>query len=201
MQGIIDFLENKAIGKTLRTSELSYYLEDSQLEGVYSDQIAFSNLRYSKKLITMDMFAISSDKIYRLNPQGQRGEQIKDFSAVSLFRYELAKRDSGEVTGILRFISSTGQSAPCEAVVSGVHGLRLLDDRLSWRETQMLYRDQPGKDRENRQVAFDASNRLYMEKGRLYYAYEYTVFDVHPGSLHRRMSRDSFPPFVAIEII
>ena len=34
--------------KTLYTKELIYKLEDGALQGVYSDQISFSNLKYSQ---------------------------------------------------------------------------------------------------------------------------------------------------------
>lgn len=45
---IIDFIEENVNGRTLFTEELVYKLEDGALEGVYSDQISFSNLKYSQ---------------------------------------------------------------------------------------------------------------------------------------------------------
>ena len=47
MKKIIDFIEENVNGRTLFTKELVYKLEDGALEGVYSDQISFSNLKYS----------------------------------------------------------------------------------------------------------------------------------------------------------
>ena len=49
MKKIIDFIEENVNGRTLFTKELVYKLEDGALEGVYSDQISFSNLKYSHK--------------------------------------------------------------------------------------------------------------------------------------------------------
>lgn len=47
MKDIIDFLEAYVNGKTLHTKELIYELENGALQGVYSDQNSFSNLKYS----------------------------------------------------------------------------------------------------------------------------------------------------------
>lgn len=41
---IIHFLENHLIGKKLATDEVVYTLGDGNLEGIYSDQMVFSNL-------------------------------------------------------------------------------------------------------------------------------------------------------------
>ena len=41
---IIHFLENLLIGKKLATDEVVYTLGDGSLEGIYSDQMVFSNL-------------------------------------------------------------------------------------------------------------------------------------------------------------
>ena len=49
MKEIIDFIESNVNGKTLFTKELVYELENGALQGVYSDQISFSNLKYSHK--------------------------------------------------------------------------------------------------------------------------------------------------------
>ena len=44
MKEIIDFMEENVDGRTLFTKELVYELENGALQGVYSDQISFSNL-------------------------------------------------------------------------------------------------------------------------------------------------------------
>ena len=46
MKEIIDFIEENVDGRTLSTKELVYELENGALQGVYSDQISFSNLKY-----------------------------------------------------------------------------------------------------------------------------------------------------------
>ena len=55
MKKIIDFIEENVNGRTLFTEELVYKLEDGALEGVYSDQISFSNLKYSQSGFQLDM--------------------------------------------------------------------------------------------------------------------------------------------------
>ena len=48
MKEIINFIEMNVDGKTLVTKELVYKLENGALQGVYADQISFSNLKYSQ---------------------------------------------------------------------------------------------------------------------------------------------------------
>lgn len=111
MKDIIDFLETNVNGKTLHTKELVYELEGGALQGVYSDQISFSNLKYSPSGFQLDMFIVSNEKIWFPGKEKQRETLRKDFSSVSLFRFELAKRKStGDITGLFRFISASGNT-------------------------------------------------------------------------------------------
>ena len=48
MKDILAFLGANVDGKTLFTKELVYKLENDALQGVYSDQISFSNLKHSQ---------------------------------------------------------------------------------------------------------------------------------------------------------
>ena len=115
MKQIIDFLEANVNGKTLDTKELVYELENGALQGVYSDPISFSNLKYSQSGFQLDMFIVSNEKIWLLGKDGQREVLRKDFSAVSLFRYELARRQStGNITGLFRFISASGKAVAAQ---------------------------------------------------------------------------------------
>lgn len=88
LKDIIEFLEENVDGKTLFTKELIYKLENGALQGVYSDQISFSNLKYSQSGFQLDMFIVSNEKIWLMGADGQREELRKDFSGVSLFRFE-----------------------------------------------------------------------------------------------------------------
>ena len=97
MKEIINFIEANVDGKTLFTNELVYKLENGALQGVYSDQISFSNLKYSQSGFQLDMFIVSNEKIWLIDKEGQREKLRKDFSAVSLFRFELAKRKRNDV--------------------------------------------------------------------------------------------------------
>ena len=63
MKDIIKFLKEKVISKNLITDELIYELEDGKLEGVYSDQITFSNLTENTWGFNFDMFIISNEKV------------------------------------------------------------------------------------------------------------------------------------------
>jgi len=155
MKDIINFLENNVNGKTLFTKELVYELENGTLQGIYSDQISFSNLKYSQSGFQLDMFIVSNEKIWILGKNKQRESLRKDFSAVSLFRFELAKRRStGKITGFFRYISASGKDVAAEAIVSGIYDVQLDHDVLKLKENQVLYRDQPVNDSHFKLVAF-----------------------------------------------
>ena len=103
MKEIINFIEANVDGKTLFTKELVYELENGVLQGVYSDQISFSNLKYSQSGFQLDMFIVSNEKIWLMGKDGEREKLRKDFSSVSLFRFELAERKStNSLTGCFR---------------------------------------------------------------------------------------------------
>lgn len=82
MKEIINFIEANVDGKTLFTNELVYKLENGALQGVYSDQISFSNLKYSQSGFQLDMFIVSNEKIWLIDKEGQQEKLRKDFSAV-----------------------------------------------------------------------------------------------------------------------
>ncbi len=200
MKKIIDFIEENVNGRTLFTKELVYKLEDGALEGVYSDQISFSNLKYSQSGFQLDMFIVANKKIWLMGADGQRKELRKDFSAVSLFRFELAKRKSTDtMTGCFRMISATGRNVAAEAVVSGIYDICLENNVLKFSEDQVLYRDQPIQDGQSKPVAFQSEHRFYCKDGKLHYEYNGKCFDYDINTMQRVNSSDSFPPFVSIE--
>lgn len=200
MKEIINFLETNVNGKTLSTKELVYGLENGALQGVYSDQISFSNLKYSQSGFQLDMFIVSNEKIWLLDQEGKRVELRKDFSAVSLFRFELAERKStNSVTGCFRFISASGKNVAAEAIVSGIYDVRLENDVLKLSEDQVLYRDQPIQEGRFKPVAFQSEHRFYVKDKKLHYEYEGKSFDVEAKTMRRSDSSDTFPMFVSIE--
>lgn len=200
MKEIIHFIEANVNGKTLFTNELVYELENGALQGVYSDQISFSNLKYSQSGFQLDMFIISNEKIWLMEEEGQRGELRKDFSAVSLFRFELAERKSTNgITGYFRFISASGKNVAAEAIVSGIYDVRLENNVLKLSEDQVLYRDQPIQGERFKPVAFQSEHRFYSKDGKLHYEYDGKCFDVDAKTMQRNGSPDTFPPFISIE--
>lgn len=200
MKEIIEFIEANINGKTLYTKELVYELEKGALQGVYSDQISFSNLKYSQSGFQFDMFIVSNEKIWEMGKGGQRDNLRKDFSGVSLFRFELAKRKStNDVTGCFRFISASGKDVAAEAIVSGIYGVHLKNDILKLSEDQVLYRDQPIQAERFKPVAFQSEHRFYRKDGKLHYEYDGKSFDVDATTMRRSGGSDAFPPFVSIE--
>lgn len=200
MKEIINFIEANVNGKTLFTKELVYELENGALQGVYADQISFSNLKYSQSGFQFDMFIVSNEKIWHMGADGQREKLRKDFSAVSLFRFELAKRKStNAITGCFRFVSASGKNVAAEAIVSGIYDVRLENDMLKLSEDQALYRDQPIQDERYKPVAFQSEHRFYCMDGKLHYEYDGRSFDVDTKTMRRSDSSDTFPPFISIE--
>lgn len=199
MKDIIAFLEEQVNGKTLYTKELVYELENGALQGVYSDQISFSNLKYSQSGFQMDMFIVSNEKVWLLGADQQRETLRKDFSGVALFRFELAKRKStGDLTGSFRFVSASGKEVAAEAIISGIYDVQLDGDVLQLKEDQALYRDQPIQD-EFKPVTFQSDHRFFVEDDKLHYEYDGRSFDIDPATMKRVGSRDTFPPFVSVE--
>jgi hypothetical protein len=199
VQQIIDFIDRNIDGRTAHTKELIYSLENGSIEGVYSDQISFSNLRHSNSAFDFDMFIVSNEKLYVLGENKERLKLRKDFSSVSLFRFELAKRKStGDITGFFRFVSASGKDVPAQAIVSAIYDVSLNEDRLKFKEEQALYRDQP-KEQGFKPVAFQAEHTFFTENGKLHYEYNGRSFDVDPETMQRKASADSFPPFISVE--
>ena len=146
------------------------------------------------------MFIVANEKIWIMGADGQREGLRKDFSAVSLFRFELAKRESTDtMTGCFRMISASGRNVAAEAVVSGIYGICLENNVLKLSEDQVLYRDQPIKDGQSKPVAFQSEHRFYCKDGKLHYEYNGKSFDYDINTMQRMNSSDSFPPFVSIE--
>ena len=200
LKDIIEFLEENVDGKTLFTKELIYKLENGALQGVYSDQISFSNLKYSQSGFQLDMFIVSNEKIWLMGAGGQREELRKDFSGVSLFRFELAERKStNAMTGSFRLIYASGKNVAAEAVISGIYDIRLEDNVLKLMEDQALYRDQPVQGGRFKPVAFQSEHRFYCKDGKLHYEYYGKCFDVNTKTMQRIDSPDLFPPFLSME--
>lgn len=200
MKEIINFIEMNVDGRTLVTKELVYKLENGALQGVYADQISFSNLKYSQSGLQIDMFIVSNEKIWLVGKDGKREKLRKDFSAVSLFRFELARRKStNAITGCFRFISASGKNVAGEAIVSGIYDVRIENGVLKLSEDQALYRDQPIQGERFKPVAFQSEHRFYCEDGKLHYEYDGRSFDVDAKTMQRCDSCDAFPPFISIE--
>ena len=200
MKEIINFIEMNVNGRTLVTKEFVYKLENGALQGVYADQISFSNLKYSQSGLQIDMFIVSNEKIWLVGKDGKREKLRKDFSAVSLFRFELARRKStNAITGCFRFISASGKNVAAEAIVSGIYDVRIENGVLKLSEDQALYRDQPIQGERFKPVAFQSEHRFYCEDGKLHYEYDGRSFDVDAKTMQRCDSCDAFPPFISIE--
>jgi hypothetical protein len=138
-EAVINFLKTPVIDKSLLTDETIYKLEGGKLKGFYTDEMFFSNLVRTENGFHFDMTTITHEKIYQMAENEVLGEVRKDFTGVSVFRYELAvRKSSSKITGIMRLISSTVHDHTMEGIIYGVYDVNLVKDRLCWKEQQML---------------------------------------------------------------
>lgn len=198
---LIAYLKEKVLGKTLRTDDVTYLLDEGKFKDVYSDQMMFSDLQFTENGVYFNMTTIAKEKVYCLDEKGEHSGIKKDYTGTSVFRYELAKRKStNELTGYMRLISTTTIAPKMEAVVQGIYDVRLENDELKWKEQQLLYRNMPSTEGSFRPVAFDAEARFYMEEGKLRFEYIPFYYDVVPESMERQLSADKLPSFVSKEV-
>ena len=142
------------------------------------------------------MFIVSNEKIWLIGKEGQRDKLRKDFSSVSMFRFELAMRKStNAVTGCFRFISASGKNVPAEAVVSGIYDVRVENSVLKLSESQVLYRDQPIQDGRYKPVAFKRNIVFTAWTENCIMNTMDGVLTWTPKTMQRRHSSDTFPPF------
>ena len=115
--GIILFLKENIIGRNLFTEDVVYKLENGKLEGVYSDRMIFSDLVQTENGFKFNMTTITHELIYNVDNKDNRTTVAKDYTGTSVFCYELAMRKStGQLTGFMRYISTTVKNQTMEAV-------------------------------------------------------------------------------------
>jgi hypothetical protein len=108
---------------------------------------------------------------------------------------------SGEITGLLRFVSSSVVSdpSPAEATASSIFDVTIKGDEFRWMEDQVLYRDQQNLDRSFSPKAFVSENYLKMRDGKLEYGFSAEGYSVNPKTLERKRAFEYYSPFVARE--
>ncbi|WP_300796644.1 hypothetical protein [uncultured Bacteroides sp.] len=198
---IFHFLENSLINKKLVTDEVVYTLGNGKLEGIYNDQMIFSNLVKTENGFKFNMTALTHELIYNLDEKGVRTTIAKDYTGTSVFCYELAMRKStNHLTGYMHCVSTTVLNQTMEAVVYGIFDVIFDGKELSWQENQLLYRDNPIGEDKYKPVAFDSKVRIYLDNGKVVYEYLPILWDVNPRTLEKRLSKDDYPPYISKEV-
>lgn len=198
---IIEFLTENVIGRSLKTDDTIYQLEEGKLEGIYSDEMFFSNLLISITGFHFDMTTITREKIYFLDQKKKRVGIKKDFTGTSVFHYEFSLRKSSmRLTGIMRLYSSTVKEHTMDAIVYGVYDCDLNNRELSWKEQQLLYRDMLTQNDNYKSIAFDSKVRFYLENDKLRFEYTPFYYDVNPDTFEKYESKDQYPVFLSKEI-
>lgn len=196
---IVRFLRNNILGKILYTPDVIYSLDKGNLEGIYSDRIMFSDLAETEWGIQFNMTTISREKVFEI--QNKRPvKQTKDYTGTSVFRYELAFRKStSQITGFMNAISTTVKNHTMEAIAYGVYDMKLNDDQLKWKESQLFYRDMPSSKGKYIPAAFDSDIRLYFENGKVVFEYTPLYYDVNPETMIKTLSKDKYPLYISKE--
>lgn len=194
------FLEKNIIGKILFTNEVVYKLDNGKLEGIYNDQMIFSNLVKTENGFKFNMTTITHELIYNLDENGMRTIIAKDYTGTSVFCYELAMRKStNQLTGYMHCISTTVQKHMMEAVVCGIFDDIFDGKELRWQENQLLYRDNPLGEDKYKPTAFDSKARLYLDEGKVVFEYLPIHWDVNPNTFRKKLSKDDYPPYISKE--
>ncbi|MCL2296499.1 MAG: hypothetical protein FWC29_05425 [Methanomassiliicoccaceae archaeon] len=199
IEKMVDFLEKNVIGKTVYSEEALFDLDFGRYEGAYSTEISFSNLLQSETGFTIDGFTVAHENIVETS---KPKILVKDLSSVSFFKYEFSKRmSSGEITGLLRFVSSSiiSNPSPAEATVSSIFDVTIKNNVFKWMEDQVLYRDQQNIDRSFTSKAFVSENYLKMSGGKLEYGFSAECYAVNPKTLERKRAFEYYSPFIAKE--
>ena len=89
---IIHFLEKNLIGKILFTDKVTYTLGNGKLEGVYNDQMTFSNLVKTENGFKFNMTTLTHELIYNLDEKGVRTTVAKDYTGTSEEKYKSIDR-------------------------------------------------------------------------------------------------------------
>ena len=79
---IIQFLEESIIGKTLFTDDVVYQLDNGKLEGVYSDNMVFSDLVKTENGFRFNMTTVTHELIYNVDEKGSRTSIAKDYTGI-----------------------------------------------------------------------------------------------------------------------
>ena len=197
---VIRFLRETIIGKTLFTDDIIYKLEEGCMEGVYSDQMMFSDLVETENGFKFNMTTVTHELVYNLDEQGVRTTVVKDYTGTSVFCYELAMRKStNQLTGYMHCVSTTVNNSTMEAVVCGIFDVVLDKKELRWQESQLLYRDNLIGENQYKPVAFDYKARFYLDKGKVVFEYLPTLWEVNPDTLAKGLSKDNYPPYISKE--
>lgn len=197
---VIQFMKECVIGKTLQTDDVVYQLENGKLEGVYNDEMMFSDLVDTENGFKFHMTTVTRELVYNLDESGVRTAVARDYTGTSVFGYELAmRRSTGQLTGYMHCVSTTVRHPTMEAVVCGIFGVNFDGKELEWQEKQLLYRDSPIGEGTYKPVAFDSKVRFYQDKGKTIFEYLPTLWEVDPATLVKRLSNDSYPTYISRE--
>ena len=197
---VIHFLQQKVIGKTLRTDPVTYQMEGGKLEGEFSGRATFSDMTEGRNSFCFDLIMVNKETVYALKKSGKELIQERSHENVNVFRYELAQRVStGRMTGLLQIKAST--VADQEAIAWGLHQVQVEENKLSWQEVQLLYRDMVYTTGKYRPVAQHAAASLFIEKEMLHFRYDVQLFEITDiATLKRELSKDTLPSFLFKEV-
>ena len=72
-------------------------------------------------------------------------------------------------------------------IVCGIYDVALDAQELSWKENQLLYRDNPVGEDKYKPVAFDSKARIYLDKGKVIFEYLTYTWDVQSEYIRKKI--------------
>jgi hypothetical protein len=198
---VMAFLKKHVVGKTLATPKTTIKFDDGKVEGDYEDQFTFNNFSERAEGFGFDLVTVSKESRHDLDKDGKRVVPGRDTSGNTVWRYEICERASTKkLTGTARIVSTTKKSPNQDGTVILVTGVKVVDGKLSWNETQPGYGDATAAEGKYKPESFDGKYTFSITDGKLRSEGDFTLFDVDPETLQRTPVKDKPPLLVAKEI-
>jgi hypothetical protein len=197
---VVRFLREHAVGKSLATSPVTFKIDGGKVEVAGEEQISLSNLVETTEGFKCDLTSVSKTSSFDLGPDGKRSAPGRDWSGVTVVRYEVKElRSTKALVGFSRTVSTTVKDFDMTGTASGVR-VDFRDGQLTLKESGVLYGDMLAADGAFKPGTFEGTSRLSLEGGKLRWDADGVAFDVDPETLKRTPSKDKLPTITYREI-
>ncbi len=197
---VIKFLKEHVIGKTLATAPVTFKIDDGKIEVTGEDHTSFSNFAETPEGYLFDVISVSKVTSFDLDTSGKRVSPGRDWSGVTVYRYEIAERRSTKrLIGLARVISTTIKDVDITGNFAAVQ-MTIQDGQLVFKESGVLYSDFLAAGGKFKPGTWEGTSRYSLDGGKLQCQADSVGFDIDPETLKRTPSKDKMPTFISKEI-